>query len=185
MVEIKARDHVLPKGPSTDLNQCKGMFPIKRLECNCLLERVGFSLEVTQIVDCDYCYNIAKKLSHLKDDNLYILVKTLCFPGGEHNDGKDPEISVLHVAQHPLTSACFILFHQVCCNLHPMINTITNENLYDLDLQTSQEKEKSNDHFCKNYPKWDPTDPELSLINTWAYFESLHGTSGSPCSCMI
>ncbi len=79
---------------------------IKRIKCKCLLERLGFSLDAIQAIVCNHGYDTAKKLSHLKPDDIDILVKTLHSPGKEYEDGtKDPEIIMLHSAQHALTSA--------------------------------------------------------------------------------
>ncbi len=58
--------------------------------------------------------------------------------------------------------ACFTLFHQVYCDLQPMINIIDDNNVYNLDLQLVQEKECSNDLSWKHQIKWDLVDPEKS-----------------------
>ncbi len=100
---------------------------IKTQECKCLLQRLGFNLVVAQAIVHNHGCDTAMKLSCLKPDNVGILMKTLCSPGGDHADGtKDPGIGMPHLVQCTLTSACFVLFHQVCCNLCPMINMIHN-----------------------------------------------------------
>ncbi len=85
---------------------------IERMECNHLLKGLGFSLVTSQAMVLNHGYNTAKKLSRLKPNDIDILIKTLCSPGGEHQDGtKESGISVPHSAQHALTSMCFVLFH--------------------------------------------------------------------------
>ncbi len=70
---------------------------LKRLECKRLLERLGFSLEISHAMVCDNDYDTTKKLSYLKPNNVDILVKTLCSPDREHKDRtKDPRISMPH-----------------------------------------------------------------------------------------
>ncbi len=95
---------------------------------------------------------------------------------------RDPGISMLHMAQHALTSACFMLHHRVQCITCPMINMIKYENAYNLDLQMAQDKEHNSDSFWKNCPKWDPADPEESLMNIHENFETPYWSSGSPYS---
>ncbi len=159
---------------------------LKRLECKSLLERLGFNLEAAQAVVCNHGYGTAKTFSCLKPNDIDVLVKTLCSPGREHNDRtKDQWISILHMAQHDLTLACFILFRQVCCDLCPIIYTINIKHVYNLDLQIVQEKEYSNKLLRKNCPKWDPADPEQSLINIREYFKSLCGSNGALCSYIL
>lgn len=88
---------------------------------------MGFSQEAAQAVVCDHGYDAAKKLSHLKLDDVEILIKTLHYTGRECNDGtKDPGIGI--TLQRALLFTCFTLFNSVCCNLCPMINTINYKN---------------------------------------------------------
>ncbi len=108
---------------------------IKRQENKRHVERLGFILDAAQARVCNRC-DTAEKLSHLKTDDVDILMKTLCSLGGEHADRtKDPGINMPHLAQWTLTSVCFVVFHQVCCNLCPMINMINDQNIFSLDLQ--------------------------------------------------
>ncbi len=138
---------------------------IKKKEYKHLLERLGFSLDVAQAIVHNHGYNTAKKLSHPTPNEFDILLKTLRSPGGKHQDGtKDHGISVPHSAQHVLTS-CFILFHQVLCDLCQTINRTTDRNIYYLDLQCARGDNKKNNLYYKNRPKWDTADPEQSLIN--------------------
>ena len=134
----------------------------------------------------DHCYDTAKKLSRLKSDDVDILFKTLRSPGGEREDGtRDPGVNVPHLAQRALTSACFTLYHRERCDLRPMLNTITCDNVFDLDLQRAREDEHNNDFYRKNRPKWDSNDPEKSLTNIREYFETIRGTNKAPCSYML
>ncbi len=147
-----------------NLNMMQGNVPhkmIERLECKRLLERLGSSQDTAQAIVCNHGYDTAKKLSCLKPDGVDILVKTLHSPGGEHDNGtKDPRIRVLHSALHALTSARFVLFHQDHCNQFPMINMITNMNVYNLDLQQAREANHNNHLYHTNRPKCDTSDPE-------------------------
>ncbi len=105
---------------------------IKRQECKCLLQRIGFYLDMAQAIVYNHGYDTDKKLSRLKPDNIDILCKTIRSPGGEQKDGtRDPGINVPHLAQCALTSAYFVLYHCECYNLCPMLNTITHDNVYD------------------------------------------------------
>ncbi len=147
-----------------DMNAMVGaVFPdvIERLECQRLLQRIGFYIDAAQEIVCDHGYDTAKKLSRLKSDDVDILFKTLRSPGGEREDGtRDPGVNVPHLAQRALTSACFMLYHRERCDLCSMLNTITADNVFDLDLQRAREDEHNNDFYRKNRPKWDSDDPE-------------------------
>ncbi len=66
-----------------------------------------------------------------------------------------------------------------------MINDINDQSINNMVLQHAQEIENKNNLYHKNRPKWDTADPEQSLTNIWEYFESLHGTKKSPCSCLL
>ncbi len=44
-----------------------------------------------------------------------------------------------------------------------MLNMITHNNSYVLDLQCAREIEHSNNLYWKNQPKWDERDPKKSL----------------------
>ncbi len=66
-----------------------------------------------------------------------------------------------------------------------MLNTITHENIYDLDLQCACEIEHNNDLYWKDWPKWDEKDPEQSLAKIHEYFETICRTSKAPCSYML
>jgi len=156
------------------------------LECQRLLQRIGFYIDVAQVIVRDHGYDTAKKLSRLKSDDVDILFKTLRSPGGEREDGtRDPGVNVPHLAQRALTSACFMLYHRERCDLRPMLNTITSDNVFDLDLQRAREEEHNNDFYRKNRPKWDSNDPEKSLTNIREYFETIWGTNKAPCSYML
>ncbi len=153
----------------TDYNAMVGAVPpkvIKRLECQQLLHRIGFFLDVAQAIIHNHGYNTAKKLSHLRPDDVDILCKTLCSPGRERKNGtQDPGINTPHLAQRAMTSVCFVLYHREQCDLCPMLNTITHENIYDLDLQRAQETKHNSNFYWKNRPKWDDKDPKKSLTN--------------------
>ncbi len=140
-----------------NMNEIQGDIPpdiIDRQECKQLLHRTSFFLDVAQAIVCNNGYNTAKKLSHLKPDDVVILCKTLCSPGREHKNGtQEPGINVPHLAQQALTSACIVLYHREGCDLCPMLNMIIHKNVYDLDLQRAREIEHNNDLYWKNWPK--------------------------------
>ncbi len=78
---------------------------IKRLECKCLLERLGFSIDGAQATVLNHGCDTAKKLSHLMPNDIDILMKTLRFLDGECADGtKAPNMSVPHLARCVLIS---------------------------------------------------------------------------------
>ncbi len=68
-----------------------------------------------------------------------------------------------------------------------MINTFNNKNIYDLDIQ----KEWGMKEGTQQQPLWngcpmqDSADFEQSVLSIKGYFESLHGSSGAPCSYII
>ncbi len=159
---------------------------IKKLECKCLPERLGFNFEMTQIIVHNHGYDTVKKLSHLKPSDVGIITKILHSPGRVHQDRiRDPEINMLHLAQNAFISACFILFHQVSCDLNPMINGINDQNVYNMDLQLVQDTKQNYNLYCKSRPKGNAADPEQSLTNIREYFESLCGTKKAPCSYLL
>ncbi len=128
---------------------------IKRLECKCLLKRIGNSPEVAQTIVYTHGYNTAKKLSHLKPDDVDIIIKTLCTSGGECADRtRDPGSSILNLAHCALILVCFILFHHIQCNLCPTINCIDEMNVHGMDLQRTWENNHNNDLHHKNRPNW-------------------------------
>ncbi len=177
------------KEEPVDLNKMQGDIPpelIETKECKRLLQKIGFSLVAAQSIVCNHGYDTATKLSHLKPDNINILCKTLHLSGRERQDGtRDPGINFPHLAQHTLTSTCFVLYHQEHCNLHPMINIVTPNNVYDLDLQCARETEHNNNLYQKNRPKWNEKDPKRSLINICEYFETFCRTNKAPCLYML
>ncbi len=61
---------------NANFNEMQGAV-IERLECKCLLKRLGFSLDEAQAIICDHGYDTANKLSCLKFKDNDILVKTL------------------------------------------------------------------------------------------------------------
>ncbi len=131
---------------------------IKRKECRHLLEKIGFFLDVAQAKVWYHSYDTTNKVSHLKDD-IDILIKTLHAPGGECADGtRDPGISVPHSAHHALILTCFILFHQVRCDILPSLNLINKCKVHNMDLQQAQESDHNNNLSRKNRPKWDAAD---------------------------
>ncbi len=98
---------------------------------------------------------------------------------------RDPGINVPHLAQHMLTSACFVLYHHEHCNLRPMLNTITHDSDYNLDLQCARETKHNNNLYRKNQPKWDEKTPKKSPTNIPKYFEIICGTSKAPFLYML
>ncbi len=145
---------------------------IKKLECKCLPERLGFNFEMTQIIVHNHGYDTVKKLSHLKPNDVGIITKILHAPGRVHQDRiRDPEINMLHLAQNAFISACFILFHQVSCDLNPMINGINDQNVFNMDLQPSS--------FCRrpnkatiSIARTDPRGMQQTLNSPSQIFES-------------
>ncbi len=91
-----------PEEPA-NMNAMVGVVPpnvIERLECQQLLQRIGFYIDAAQAIVRNHGYDTAKMLSHLKPDDISILCKTLHSPGGECNDGtQDPGIDAPHLAQ--------------------------------------------------------------------------------------
>ncbi len=74
-----------PEGPA-NMNEMQEDVPhnvIERQEYKCLLHRIGFFLDVAHAKACNHGFDMAKNLSHLKPDDMDILCKTLCSPGGE------------------------------------------------------------------------------------------------------
>ncbi len=70
---------------------------IERQEFKHLLERISFSPEVAQAIVQDHGYDTAEKLSHLKPNDVDILIKTLCTPAREGADGtRDTGINIPH-----------------------------------------------------------------------------------------
>ncbi len=66
-----------------------------------------------------------------------------------------------------------------------MINLITIENFFKLDLQQAWEQDHNKELYCKNQPKWDAADPKQSLINIREYNKSLCNTNKAPWSYML
>ncbi len=167
----------------------QGEFPpdlIKRQECQRLPHRIGFFLDMAQAKVCNHGYNTAKKVSRLKPDDVDIFHKTIHSPGGERKDGtQDPDINFPYLAQHPLTSMYIVLHHRERCDLHPMLNTNTHKNVYDLDLQCACKIEHNNDHYRKDWPNWNEKDSKKSFIDIYKYIKTIHGTSKAPCLYML
>ncbi len=89
----------IPNAPA-NMNQSMGMSPHKliwRLEYNHLLKRFGFSLEVAHAIVCYHGNYSARKLSHLKPEDVDILFKTLCSPVGEYKDGTKTPALACHI----------------------------------------------------------------------------------------
>ncbi len=85
---------------------------VARQECKQVLQRIGFSVEAAQAIVQVHSYDPAEKLSHLRQDDVNILMKTLHPAGGESADrARDPGISVPHSTHQSLISLCFIKFH--------------------------------------------------------------------------
>ncbi len=86
------------------------------------------------------------KLLHLNPDDVDILCKTLCSPGGECKDGrKDPDINAHHLAQCALTLASFVLYHNEHCDLRCILKMITHECADDLNLSIAREIKHNKD----------------------------------------